>query len=161
VCYSFWRDGIFARGGPLRPYSLPECRVLVADLMDGYFPWELKEDYPDGVPLRCEMHLDVPHGHHDTPHAPFVPFQGPGNLLADPARRPEAAAAGAGAGAVGGSWSREVWQAPEGRGGAQGLFRRLPEAVVRAGEIVPVRVRAPARGWGRRSSRAAIAVEPP
>ena len=86
VCYSFWRNGVFARGGPLRPYSLSECRVLVGDLMDGYFPWELKDDFPDGVPLRVEMHLDQDHGSSDPAHAPFVAFQGAGNVRKGRAR---------------------------------------------------------------------------
>ncbi|EKX51872.1 hypothetical protein GUITHDRAFT_134207 [Guillardia theta CCMP2712] len=57
VSYTFYQDGIFARGGPLRPYKLKESKLLVKDLMDGYFPWELKEEYPDGVPIKVEFRL--------------------------------------------------------------------------------------------------------
>jgi UBX domain-containing protein 11 len=155
VCYSFWRNGVFARGGPLRPYSLAECRVLVGDLMDGYFPWELKDDFPDGVPLRVEMHLDVDHGAHVPPHAAFVAFRGAGNVLrgADEAEAGAAAGQGgepAGQGrAVPGSWEREVWKAPAGRSDGQALFRRLPEAVIRNGNVVPVKVRRARAGLAR------------
>lgn len=58
VSYIFYKNGIYARGGPLRPFNVRESKVLVRDLMDGYFPWELKDEYPEGVPLRVEMRLD-------------------------------------------------------------------------------------------------------
>ena len=106
--------------------------------MDGYFPWELKDDYPDGVPLRVEMHLDVHHGPHDLCHVPFVAFQGAGHVLSAAAPPPAAAQGGAGRG--GGSFGREVWRPPGGGSDGAGLFRRLPEAVIRNGEVVPIKV---------------------
>ena len=31
-------------------------QMFVRDLTDGYFPWELKDRYPEGVPLAAEDH---------------------------------------------------------------------------------------------------------
>jgi hypothetical protein len=45
----FYRNGMFFKNGPLRSYVLPEARMFVKDIMEGYFPYELKDDYPDGV----------------------------------------------------------------------------------------------------------------
>jgi hypothetical protein len=40
------------QGYPFRPYSSKEAQSLLSDILDGYFPYDLKKKYPDGVPLR-------------------------------------------------------------------------------------------------------------
>jgi hypothetical protein len=45
----FYKNGIFFKNGPLRPYAMPECQAFVKDILDGYFPYELKEEFPGGV----------------------------------------------------------------------------------------------------------------
>ena len=135
VSYIFYKNGIFGRGGPLRPYKLPESKVLVNDLMDGYFPWELKDEYPEGVPLRVEFRLAECWGKNsigDDNVPRFTPFAGAGQALG--------AAPGEGHvdGVSGGK--REVWQPAAGRGAGETLFRRLPANVVGAnGEVIPVK----------------------
>ena len=34
--------------GPFREYELDLTRRFLSDVMDGYFPIEFKEEYPDG-----------------------------------------------------------------------------------------------------------------
>jgi hypothetical protein len=51
VCIAFYSDGLLVRNGPARAYAMKESRLLVRDLIDGYFPFEFKSDFPDGVKL--------------------------------------------------------------------------------------------------------------
>lgn len=52
VCITFFKNGLVLQGYPFRPYSSKEAQSLLSDLLDGYFPYDLKKKYPDGVPLR-------------------------------------------------------------------------------------------------------------
>jgi len=46
-----FRNGLMFFNGPGRLYSEATTQMVVRDLTDGYFPWELKERYPQGVPI--------------------------------------------------------------------------------------------------------------
>jgi hypothetical protein len=46
-----WRNGLVVNNGPLRPYGWPLCDAFLNDLMDGFFPYEYKDKYPDGFPI--------------------------------------------------------------------------------------------------------------
>lgn len=48
----FYRDGLFFENGPLRPYNVKETQNFVQDILEGYFPLELKESHPEGVVFR-------------------------------------------------------------------------------------------------------------
>eukprot|EP01084_Bolivina_argentea_P255012 428830_1 len=45
----FYLNGIFIKNGPLRKYELCETKQFIRDILDGYFPSELKNQYPNGV----------------------------------------------------------------------------------------------------------------
>lgn len=47
----FWKDGLQVDAGPLRAYGAPDCAAFMRDLLDGFFPYELKHAFPDGVPF--------------------------------------------------------------------------------------------------------------
>eukprot|EP00656_Telonema_subtile_P056435 TRINITY_DN9011_c0_g1_i6.p2 TRINITY_DN9011_c0_g1~~TRINITY_DN9011_c0_g1_i6.p2 ORF type:complete len:262 (-),score=57.15 TRINITY_DN9011_c0_g1_i6:273-1058(-) len=47
----FWKDGFQIDYAGLRPYTMKHNRAFVQDLLEGFFPFELKESFPDGVPL--------------------------------------------------------------------------------------------------------------
>jgi len=47
----FFQNGLILKGFPFRPYSSHHAQSLLSDLLDGYFPFDLKKKYPDGVPL--------------------------------------------------------------------------------------------------------------
>eukprot|EP00466_Bigelowiella_natans_P015189 jgi/Bigna1/66981/fgenesh1_pg.2_\ len=49
VLLVFYKDGMFFRNGPLRPYSLKQTQVFIDDMLQGYFPSELKDQFPEGV----------------------------------------------------------------------------------------------------------------
>jgi len=48
---TLYRNGLMLFNGPGRLYSDSTARMAMRDLQDGYFPWELKERYPQGVPI--------------------------------------------------------------------------------------------------------------
>ncbi|XP_063985004.1 uncharacterized protein LOC135166578 [Diachasmimorpha longicaudata] len=52
----FYRNGMIVQKGRLRPYTDPQTRSFIQDILDGYFPGELQRDYPNGVPFKVEDH---------------------------------------------------------------------------------------------------------
>lgn len=52
VPLQLFRNGIVMFAGPFRPYTDETTQACIRDLTEGYFPWELKDRYPDGVPLK-------------------------------------------------------------------------------------------------------------
>ncbi len=50
----FYQNGIFLKNGPLRPYSMPECRSFCNDILDGYFPFEFKDEFPEGLVFKVQ-----------------------------------------------------------------------------------------------------------
>ena len=48
---TFWRDGLQVNNGPLREYGGAAATAFLRDLLDGYFPYELKHAFPEGVPF--------------------------------------------------------------------------------------------------------------
>ena len=39
-------------GFPFSPYHAKEAQSMLSDILDGYFPYDLKTKFPEGVPLR-------------------------------------------------------------------------------------------------------------
>ncbi|XP_077276347.1 uncharacterized protein LOC143905085 [Temnothorax americanus] len=59
----FYKNGMCVNGEPLRSYNDPSAISFIRDILDGYFPSELQQEYPDGVPFmiedrRTELHVD-------------------------------------------------------------------------------------------------------
>jgi len=52
VAIVFYLNGIIIDGGSFRPYEWDITKAFIIDILDGYFPFEFKEKYPNGVPLR-------------------------------------------------------------------------------------------------------------
>lgn len=40
------------KGFPFYPYYSKEAQSVLSDILDGYFPYDLKKKYPEGVPLK-------------------------------------------------------------------------------------------------------------
>ncbi|KAH9496242.1 UBX domain-containing protein 11 [Bulinus truncatus] len=74
---TIYANGILMFDGPFRPYSDSKTRQCVQDLLDGYFPSELQQRYPDGVPFVI---TDL-RGTHFQPKASPVIFSGEGQML--------------------------------------------------------------------------------
>ncbi|GFR47077.1 hypothetical protein Agub_g8764, partial [Astrephomene gubernaculifera] len=47
-----YRDGLQIHTLPAKPFNDPASSAVLHDILDGYFPYVLKRDFPDGVPLR-------------------------------------------------------------------------------------------------------------
>eukprot|EP00826_Nyctotherus_ovalis_P064386 TRINITY_DN9442_c0_g7_i2.p1 TRINITY_DN9442_c0_g7~~TRINITY_DN9442_c0_g7_i2.p1 ORF type:complete len:390 (-),score=118.76 TRINITY_DN9442_c0_g7_i2:104-1273(-) len=48
----FYKNGIVLDGFPFHPYHAREAQGMLSDILDGYFPYDLKAKYPEGVPLK-------------------------------------------------------------------------------------------------------------
>ena len=47
-----YADGICINSGLFRPYGWPLCDAFLTDLLEGYFPYEFRDRYPDGFPIE-------------------------------------------------------------------------------------------------------------
>ena len=56
---TLYANGICLYNGPFRSFHHSLTRKFCIDIMDGYFPSELQEKYPDGVPFELEDKRDV------------------------------------------------------------------------------------------------------
>lgn len=92
----FWRNGMEVQGGELRPYGTPQCTSFLKDLLDGFFPYELKYAFPDGVifSVQDRSHVDDDQPEHTWGQGRRLDSRGGGA-----AARGGAATRGGGAGA--------------------------------------------------------------
>lgn len=58
-----------------RPYSEESALKFIRDILDGYFPYEFKKDYPNGIPFK------VTDKHTEEYSPEFLKFQGEGHKL--------------------------------------------------------------------------------
>jgi len=52
VLIFFFKNGLVIKGFPFYPYYSKEAQSVLSDILDGYFPYDLKKKYPEGVPLK-------------------------------------------------------------------------------------------------------------
>ena len=63
---TFYRDGIMIRRGPFRANTTPSYESFIRDIMDGFFPSEFREEFPDGVMFHLiDRHSDEYFGSKD------------------------------------------------------------------------------------------------
>uniref|UniRef100_UPI0037E8750A UBX domain-containing protein 11 n=1 Tax=Semicossyphus pulcher TaxID=241346 RepID=UPI0037E8750A len=55
---SLYSNGIVMFDGPFRSYQEQSTQLCMQDLMDGYFPSELQDRFPDGVPFEVHDRRD-------------------------------------------------------------------------------------------------------
>ena len=56
VIISLYNKYFTVNNGDPRDYDLPMSAQFFRDIMDGYYPSEFKEEYPDGVQFKIEDH---------------------------------------------------------------------------------------------------------
>ncbi len=126
-----YRDGLQIHTMPAKPYNDPAVTAVLRDILDGYFPYVLKRDFPDGVPLRVVDRTG------DT-------------IDSSPMRRQGAGAAGGagGAGAAGAgvrASNIRTFDDIDTQGGAgepvgrEQFLSRLPQAVIKKGKVIDIR----------------------
>eukprot|EP00826_Nyctotherus_ovalis_P032174 TRINITY_DN2596_c0_g4_i2.p1 TRINITY_DN2596_c0_g4~~TRINITY_DN2596_c0_g4_i2.p1 ORF type:complete len:386 (-),score=137.03 TRINITY_DN2596_c0_g4_i2:28-1185(-) len=54
----FYANGVMIKGYDFHDYNSKEGRVLMKDLLEGYFPYEIKDKYSEGVPLKIVDHTE-------------------------------------------------------------------------------------------------------
>ncbi|XP_027596035.1 UBX domain-containing protein 11 isoform X1 [Pipra filicauda] len=74
---TLYQNGIVLCNGAFRPYQDPSTQQCLQDIMDGYFPSELQQRYPDGVPLQVTDRRDVVFEERDLPRS----FPGHGQIV--------------------------------------------------------------------------------
>ncbi|XP_040923584.1 UBX domain-containing protein 11 isoform X2 [Betta splendens] len=134
-----YRNGIVMFHGPFRSYQDRSTQCM-QDLMDGYFPSELQQRFPDGVPLEV----------HDRRDEEFK------------ARLPWSKFPGEGRAVYGGREANDgVAQNPGKKPTTQQFLNRLPKVVVRAGRVIDVRdsLRATLQGSTEHSSDSVILID--
>ncbi|KAJ0000237.1 hypothetical protein NQD34_012079 [Periophthalmus magnuspinnatus] len=72
-----YRNGIVMFDGPFRTYREQKTQQFMQDLMDGYFPSELQERFPDGVPFEVHDRRDQ----HFIPKPQKKTFPGHGHVI--------------------------------------------------------------------------------
>ncbi|KAM3873414.1 UBX domain-containing protein 11 [Diretmus argenteus] len=114
-----YSNGIIMFEGPFRSYQEHSTQRCMQDLMDGYFPSELRERFPDGVPF------DV----HDRREEEFIvrqPWAGKGQAVD-------------GSKDKGLSSNTIASQIPGLKLAVDQFLNRLPKVVVKAGRVIDVR----------------------
>lgn len=48
----FYQNGLMINGFTFYPYYSKQAQSVLSDILDGYFPYDLRIKYPEGVPLR-------------------------------------------------------------------------------------------------------------
>ena len=87
VLIFFFKNGLIIKGHPYYAYNSKEAQSVLSDILDGYFPFDLKKKYPDGVPLKPVDCTDEDYNSETTKNNPkFKAFgdlekdAGPGGL---------------------------------------------------------------------------------
>ncbi|XP_074510246.1 UBX domain-containing protein 11 [Sebastes fasciatus] len=117
---SLYGNGIVMFGGPFRSYRGHSTQQCMQDLMDGYFPSELQERFPDGVPFEV----------HDRRDEDFISkptwnkFPGEGQAVHGENDESSNAVSS---------------QLPGKKLGMDQFLNRLPKVVVKAGRVIDIR----------------------
>jgi hypothetical protein len=139
-----YANGLMLFAGPFRDFREPTTQMFLKDVHDGYFPYELKERFPDGVPFAVTDRRHTPYG-----SAPGATAADPASVAAKstgyvlggggvPSRLVATTASGAASGATTTTTAAGTTVAGT-AGGTAALLARLPPTVVHNGRLVDVR----------------------
>ncbi|XP_062322528.1 UBX domain-containing protein 11 isoform X2 [Osmerus eperlanus] len=117
-----YKNGIFMFDGPFRSYQEPSTQHCIRDLMDGYFPSELKERFPEGVPFQV---LDRREEEFKE-RRPWAEFPGKGQAVVGPSSSPD-------------HTHTTLSQIPGRKLSMDQFLNRLPKVVVKAGRVIDIR----------------------
>ncbi|XP_042345063.1 UBX domain-containing protein 11 [Plectropomus leopardus] len=142
---SLYGNGIVMFEGPFRSYEEHSTQRCMRDLMDGYFPSELQDRFPDGVPFEVHDKRDEDFIY----TAPWNKFPGEGQAVRGEKNEPSNAVSS---------------QLPGKKLSMDQFLNRLPKVVVKAGRVIDIRdsVKAALQGSSdAQSSSSVILVETP
>lgn len=145
VPISFFRDGIKLSDHAFRRYDLPSAQSIIKDVLDGYFPNVLADEHPDGVPLKV---IDRT-GNMFRPWLKNLARNDPDLTNGGDSLRPKCG-------------GQPMKTPGDDQSPLERFVAKLPERVVRAGQLCPVRSNIAAQwGVGSGSAAARCASEPP
>jgi hypothetical protein len=82
VPVTLYRDGILVKRGPFRENGSPGYDSFVRDIMEGYFPTDFRQEYPDGVILELkDRHHDLYGSKSSSSAAEGLALKGGSNIL--------------------------------------------------------------------------------
>ncbi|XP_048208056.1 UBX domain-containing protein 11 [Perognathus longimembris pacificus] len=116
---TLYRNGIMMFDGPFRPFHDPATQRCLRDILDGFFPSELRSLYPDGVPFKVSDLRDQVY-----PEDGLGPLPGEGRVV---------------------GWQRmfkaqdRMEEHPGSTLTAEKFLSKLPKCVIRQGEVVDIR----------------------
>ncbi|XP_058601848.1 UBX domain-containing protein 11 isoform X2 [Onychostoma macrolepis] len=124
-----YKNGIVMFSGPFRSYQDPSTQECMQDLMDGFFPSELQERFPNGVPFQVHDKRDEEF----IVRRPGTEFPGRGQTID-----------GAGRHSVGSfeqtsSTAPKQSQIPGKKLSMEQFLRKLPVTVVKEGKVIGIR----------------------
>ncbi|CAJ1061544.1 UBX domain-containing protein 11 [Xyrichtys novacula] len=116
----FYSNGIVMFDGPFRSYQEQSTQQFIQDLMDGYFPTELQDRFPEGVPFQVHDRRDEEF----VSRAEWSKFPGEGQAVL---------------GTKDESSNVVSFNSPGKRLGMDQILKKLPRVVVKAGRVIDVR----------------------
>uniref|UniRef100_A0A3P9NVH6 UBX domain-containing protein 11 n=1 Tax=Poecilia reticulata TaxID=8081 RepID=A0A3P9NVH6_POERE len=107
-----YRNGIVMFDGPFRSYQEHSTQQCMQDLMDGYFPSELQQRFPDGIPFEVRLCNDE-----IMVRTPWHTFPGDGQAVC----------------------GKESTNSVDRRLNTDQFLNKLPKVVVKAGNVFDIR----------------------
>uniref|UniRef100_G3W9H0 UBX domain-containing protein 11 n=1 Tax=Sarcophilus harrisii TaxID=9305 RepID=G3W9H0_SARHA len=134
VPLTLYQNGIIMFNGPFRPFSDVSTQQCIQDILDGFFPSELKKIYPSGVPFQVTDLRSVVYQEKQLPKV----FSGPGYVTGTPNSKEtkklnDQSAAENPLPFVGNTFPQTSTITKE------QFLKKLPKFVIRHGEVIEVR----------------------
>ncbi|XP_036602377.1 UBX domain-containing protein 11 [Trichosurus vulpecula] len=134
VPLTLYQNGIIMFNGPFRPFSDVSTQQCIQDILDGFFPSELKKIYPNGVPFQVTDLRDVVYQEKQLPKV----FSGTGYVIGrmhskETKKLNDQSATDSPLPFVGNSFSQKSTITKE------QFLKKLPKFVIRHGEVIEVR----------------------
>eukprot|EP01138_Halocafeteria_seosinensis_P005025 gb/GECG01005138.1/.p1 GENE.gb/GECG01005138.1/~~gb/GECG01005138.1/.p1 ORF type:complete len:570 (+),score=103.94 gb/GECG01005138.1/:1-1710(+) len=159
---TLYKDGFMLRRGPFRQYDTESAEAFFTDVMDGYFPYELKDEFPEGVVFKLFDKSDKKFeetGDKAVNKCQFSAFNGEGQRLGgESAQRP---ASGNYRDAPSNVKSLAQVGDPSIALSSRDFLNRLPTNVVRNGNVVGIRSEVSSFMHGGKKDSGVIVVETP
>lgn len=131
---TLFANGIFMFEGPFRPFTDATTRTCVQDFMDGFFPSELQDKYPDGVVIKVTDRREV-HFKDDRSNI----FQGPGVILGGDSKPSRLVPSSVHDHTEPAQRQKETSQRPGRRVGVEQFLNKLPANVIKEGKVIDIR----------------------
>ncbi|XP_048468895.1 UBX domain-containing protein 11 [Rhincodon typus] len=128
VPLSLFKNGIVMFNGPFRSYDEPSTQHCMQDIMDGYFPSELQNRYPEGVPFKVTDRRDLIFRDRQS-HAEFP---GMGQTIEGCCTPRVSKQQDCGV-------VKETSEIPGPKLSADQFLNKLPKTIIRAGKVIDIR----------------------